>query len=413
MIFYLNRKSILYNMSDEWPIIPREHYLSLIWKQIDALFIKVIAGIHRCGKTSIVDEFCKRLISAGVSHDDIIFIKTDDRNDISCVESLTSRIESLTECCSGKYAILDGIDEIYNWEKSAILLFEKGFDVFVTVPNRRISSELSERSVIIDILPLTFSEYSRFRSNCSNEVILNDYIKSGGLPAVAVLQDMCEKILIPNLISDSFYTIYAKELVDQYNIRDTKSIMGLVKYIMKNIGERISPRKAAEFITDSGNKVSHVTVEKYIRHLEDSMLIFRVRHFNPVTGKYVATSDKLYATDLGIRNLIVPFRPEDIDGILENVVYNELRYRFEEVAVCDVNGTEIDFVVNYSSKPEYFQVCYSLNSQDVVEREIRLFRVIEDSYPKTVITYERYILDDIDGVRVVSILDWLTENNDS
>ena len=407
---------------NEWPIIQREHYFKLILAGIDEPFIKIITGIRRCGKSTLMNLLHKELSNSGIQESDIVHLNfdIDDRDLPQDHRSLTDYIESIINVGPKKYVLLDEIQNVKEWERTVSSLYAKGADVYITGSNSQmlsseLSTKLSGRCIELNIMPLIFSEYLKFRfkSLSSKENLFLDFIKNGGLPAVAISEDRGSKVLIPNIISETYQTVYSKDVIDRHKIRDPAVLRNLIKFIMRNIGDRTSSRKAANYLNSSGQKISHVTLESYIEHLEDAMLISRAKRIDSKTKDYLVTSDKLYATDLGIRNLIVPFRPEDIDGILENVVYNELRYRFEEVAVCDVNGMEIDFVVNYSSKPEYFQVCYSLNSQDVVEREIRPFRVIEDSYPKTVITYERYLLNDIDGVRVVPILDWLTENNDS
>jgi predicted AAA+ superfamily ATPase len=150
-------------------------------------------------------------------------------------------------------------------------------------------------------------------------------------------------------------------------------------------------------------------VDEYLDYLNEAFLALRSKRMDSKTSEYLSTSDKFYAQDLGIRNHVTPYRPEDIDGLLENVVYNELVYRFGEVCTYSVNDLEVDFIADPKNRPKYFQVCTSIADPNTLEREIRPFRELKDNYPKTLIIYERYPLDEIEGARVVNLFDWLLE----
>lgn len=399
---------------EDWNIIPREHYSAKLRAAKDTPFIKVLTGIRRCGKTTIPRSFREELLSSGVSEQDILSIDFDkDSSDLPRNHSeLTDYVMSRIVPGRGKYLFFDEVQNVEDWEVSILSLFEAHADVYVTGSNSQmLSSEiatlLSGRSVEIHVQPLTFSEYAIFRKGVAEDVLLNEYIRYGGLPAVARLMDAPVRAIVPDVIAGVFNTVYVRDVESRHNLRGSARLVNLLRYVMRNIGDRTSPRKASDYLKSKRIDISHVTVEDYLGFLEEAFLIYRSERIDSKTKEYLSTSDKFYASDLGIRSYLAPFRPEDLDGILENLVYCELKYRSAEVAVCAVGDKEIDFVADPNGNPSYYQVCMSLANPEALEREIRPFRDIGDNYPKTIITFDRYILDDIDGIRVVNIRDWL------
>ena len=156
-----------------------------------------------------------------------------------------------------------------------------------------------------------------------------------------------------------------------------------------------------------GISINHVTLEEYLGYMEQAFLVYRAERMDSKTKEYLSTSDKFYASDTGIRNSIIPYRPEDLDGLLENIVYNELRFRYGEVATYAVGDREIDFIADPRGNPSYYQVSMNISNPKTLEREIRPLKEIDDNYPRYLITYDRYLLNDIDGIKVVQIIDWL------
>jgi hypothetical protein len=203
--------------------------------------------------------------------------------------------------------------------------------------------------------------------------------------------------------------VYVKDVIEKHQIRNPAGLSNLIRFLMRNIGGRTSSRKASNVITGSGIRLSHNAIEEYLEYIEEALIALRSKRMDIKTLEYLTTQDKFYAQDLGIRNHLSTFREDDIDGILENIVYNELIYRYGNACVCAVGKYEVDFMVNPLEKPSYFQVCMNIGDETTRERELRPLRALSDNYPKTVITYDRFILDDIDGIRIVPILDWLTE----
>ena len=403
---------------NDWPLIPREHYLEQIRASKGAPFIKVVKGLRRCGKSSLLELFRRELIDSGVDPGRIISINFEyDDPDIPKEHSaLTKYVQDRVEIGKGTYLFFDEIQNVDGWEHSVRTFYDLGCDVYITGSNSKmlsseLSTKLSGRSLDIEVAPLAFSEYVYFRkdSGLDNGRLFDDYIRHGGLPAVALSEDYRSAALIPQMISGIYNTVFVKDVVERHDIRNVSALSNLMRFLMRNIGDRTSSRKAANFMTSAGTKISHVTVDEYLGYIDEAYLALRSRRMDHRTQEYLMTSDKFYAQDLGIRNYIAPYRQDDIDGLLENVVYNELVYRYDEVCTCSVGDTEVDFIVDPMGDPEYFQVTMNVSDPKILEREIRPLRELDNNYPKTIIVYDRYPLDDIDGVRIVNLMDWLLE----
>ena len=405
-------------VEDVWPLIPREHYLEQIRASKDTPFIKVVKGLRRCGKSSLLELFRRELIVSGVDPGRMISINFEyDDPDIPKEHSaLTKYVQDRVEMGKGTYLFFDEIQNVDGWEHSVRTFYDLGCDVYITGSNSKmlsseLSTKLSGRSLDIEVAPLVFSEYVLFRKDggLDKSRLFDDYIRHGGLPAVALSEDYRSAALIPQMISGIYNTVFVKDVVERHDIRNVSALSNLMRFLMRNIGDRTSSRKAANYMTSAGTKISHVTVDEYLGYIDEAYLALRSRRMDHKTQEYLMTSDKFYAQDLGIRNHIAPYRQDNIDGLLENVVYNELVYRYGEVCTCSVGDMEVDFIVDPLGDPEYFQVTMNLSDPKTLEREIRPLRELDNNYPKTIIVYDRYPLDDIDGVRIVNLMDWLLE----
>ena len=399
--------------------IPREKYLTKLRAGKGIPFIKILTGIRRSGKSTLMKIFIDELISSGISKDEILFIDFDLDDDSlpKTHRELTDYVNSRYSDISGKLLFFDEIQNVDEWERSVGSFYNNGADIYLTGSNSNmlsseLSTRLSGRYLEIKVMPLMFSEYLIFRENTSNSIdsMFRDYCIKGSLPAVAKMCGTTSEELIPDSISGTFNTVYNKDIIERHNIRNPATLSNVIKFLMRNVGDRTSAKNVAGYLTSIGQKMAKSTIEDYIQYIESAYLVSHPQRFDSETRELLGTSDKFYATDLGIKHHVSAYRPDDIDGILENVVYNELNYRYNDVAILSVGGYEVDFVCDFTQKPKYFQVCYSLNSESTLNREVRPLSLIEDNYPKTIITYERYPLDDIDGIRVVNVIDWLLEN---
>ncbi len=397
--------------------IPREHYLEKLRQSRDTPFIKVITGIRRCGKSTLLDMYTQELIESGVPSENIFHMNFDmDYPDVPLDHrALTDLVTSKITLSKGNYVFLDEVQNVAEWERTVISLYNSNVDVYVTGSNSdmlssELSTKLSGRCLEIMVQPLMFSEYVNFRKIPEKEILLEDYIRFGGFPTVALVRDVMPA-QTTDILDGIYNTVFNKDVAGRYEIRNSSSISNLSKYMMKNIGDRVSVRGVSNYLTSKGIKVDSRTVNQYIGFLESALLFRRAKRLDSKTKEYLRTADKFYAADLGIRHSQLPFHVNDLDGILENVVYNELVYRYGDVAIYNVDSYEIDFIVDPMGTPSYYQVSLSVADSTTLEREMRPLKLIQDNYPKTIITYDRFLMKDVDGIRVVSLLDWLMEEN--
>ncbi len=394
--------------------VPREHYLSLIRASRNAPFIKVITGIRRCGKSTLMEMFIDELKLSGVSEDRILSMNFDDTDlAIQTYSDLVDAVKSKIGDLRGAYLFFDEIQNVAEWERAISSFYVHKADIYITGSNSdmlssKLSTKLSGRCIEIRVHTLSFSEYIAFREIDDKEKLLEDYIRFGGFPAVSLSVDKMPR-QTNDILNGIYNTVFKKDVQNRHEIRNNALMEHICKYLMKNIGDRTSIRGTANYITSKGMKTQPQTVDQYIEFLEEALLFSRAKRYDSKAKDYLRTSDKFYVSDIGIRNCLLPFHSNDLDGIIENIVFNELMYRYGDVAICDINGYEIDFIADPVGKPSYYQVSLSIADKTTAEREIRPLKAINDNYPKTVITYERYPLDDIDGIRIVQLKDWLLE----
>lgn len=397
---------------DESPI-PREHCLSMLRASRDSPFIKIITGIRGCGKSTLLKMFIDELKSSGVKDERIISMSFDSNSPIQTYSDLVEAVRSKIDDSEKTYLFFDDIQNVTEWERAVASFYLHKADIYITgsdseMLSSELSTKLSGRCIELRIHTLSFSEYLSFREIKDNDRLLEDYIRFGGFPAVSLSVDRMPR-QTKDFLDGIFDTVINRSVYGRHEIRNGTLLKNICMYLMKNIGSRISVRGIANYLTDKGMKTQPQTVNQYIGFLEEALLFSRAKIFSPKDRDYLRTSDKYYVSDVGLRNSLLTYRQDGFLSIIENVVYNELVYRYRNVAVCDVNGREIGFIADPLGKPSYYQVSLSIADSKTAERELRPLKATGDNYPKTVITYERYPLDDIDGIRIVQLKDWLME----
>lgn len=400
--------------------IPREHYLNLLRSSRDVPMIKVLTGMRRCGKSTLMSMFREELLESGVPQDKILYINLDDETDRS-IDTHRKLIDAVKEALRpgrGTYLFFDEVQNVPEWERAVESFHISGADVYVTGSNSQmlsseIATKLSGRCIEIPVYPLSFREYTEFRKTIGDETraidaLFADYMRRGGLPAVALMEGG-RRDLISLMLSGTYNTVYVKDVVERNEIRNAPLLSNISRFLMKNVGDRTSVRNVTNYLVSKGMKTSTETVNNYISALESALLFHRAKRFDVKTKEYLRTSDKFYVSDLGIRNNEVGFHDRDLDGMLENVVYMELIRRHGNVSVCAVDGNEVDFMVSGAGGTAYYQVTMSIIDPATRERELRSLKAIADNYPKTIVTMDRYPIDDIEGTRIVNIVDFLME----
>lgn len=401
-------------------MVIREKYLNKIIAAKDTDFIKVITGVRRSGKSTLMLMFKEYLLNNGVNKDSIIHLNFESAiyDDIKNYKDLYNFVKEKVK--KGKmYLLLDEIQNVDKWEK-AVNSFKVDFDIdiYITGSNAyllssELSTLLSGRYIEIKMYPLSFKEYLVFNNyNRDNiEEKFKEYLKYGGLPAITLIKDNNELVL--SYLNDIYNTIVKKDIIDRNNIKDTVLLENIIKYLANNIGSSVSSSKMSDYL--NSNKIvvksNHQTVDNYLNMLEKSFIMYKADRTDIKNKSLLKTLGKYYIVDPGIRNIILGFRNIDEGHLLENIVYLELLRRGYRVNIGKFNDYEVDFVAENPNEIKYYQVTKSLVNDDVKKREIRSLESIEDNYEKIILTMDKTINNDYNGIKIENIIDFLLEED--
>lgn len=405
-------------------MIKRKEYLEILHKYKEKQVIKVVTGIRRCGKSTLMMQFQNELREKGVNEEQIVYINFEALEN----EHLLDRHELykyLSEkLCKGKYTyiFLDEIQKVNEFEKVVDSLYIKPLiDIYITGSNAymlsgELATYLSGRYIEIKMLPLSFSEYCELMEYNDVNKLFSDYIQYGGLPYYAILRKN-------GFVSDESYiegiynTVFVKDIEERQKrkepdptkrkITDIPLLKNISKYLSSVIGSPISMKKIADYLTSSGRKTSHVTVGDYVEALEQTYLYYKVERMDVIGKMILQQNHKYYMVDLGFRNYVLAKQKFDIGFSLENIVFLELFRRGYKINVGKVGSTEVDFVTFKNGVYEYYQVTTSILDQNVFNREITPLMNIQDNYKKVILTYDTIGLGNYNGIYVVNIIDWL------
>ena len=397
-------------------MIIRERYLKKIIAAKDTEFIKVITGVRRSGKSTLLLMLKDFLINDGVKEDNIIHINFESAmyDDIDDYKDLYKYVKERIK--KGRtYLLLDEVQNVTSWEK-AINSFNVDFDIdiYITGSNAyllssELSTLLSGRYIEIKMYPLSFKEYLVF-NNYDNDNLddkFNEYLKYGGLPALSLIKDNDELVL--SYLNDIYNSIVKKDIIDRNNLKDTALLENIIKFLATNIGSPISSTKISDYLNSNKivEKSNHQTIDNYLNILEKSFIMYKADRTDIKSKALLKTLGKYYISDTGIRNIILGFRNIDEGHLLENVVYLELLRRGYKVNIGKTNEYEVDFVAENPNIIKYYQVTQSLQNDEVRERELRSLESINDNYEKIILTMDKTINNDYNGVKVINIVEWL------
>ena len=403
-------------------MIKRELYLKKIRNFIDKPVIKVITGMRRSGKSMILKLISQELLEKGISSQNIIYINFESLmfSDLTEFKSLYNHIIEKSQTLTEKvYILLDEIQEVEHWEKAVnSFMVDLDCDIYITGSNANLlSSELATyiagRYVEIKVYPLSFREYIDFakiqnpQNILSNEEYFEQYLQFGGLPGIHNFS--YDKSNIYQYLSDIYSSILLKDVVAKNNIRDVELLERIILYIFDNIGNTFSAKNVSDFLKSQGRKLSRETVYNYLKALESAYIISPVQRYD-IRGKaHLETMKKFYLADLGFRHAKLGYRPNDIAGYLENIIYLELIRRKYTVNIGKLGTKEIDFIGTLENEKLYIQVTYLLASPETVEREFSPLKKIGDNYPKYVLSMDNLGEYNIDGIVRKRIIDFLLE----
>lgn len=397
----------------------RDLYLNQLIKFRDKKLIKVITGLRRTGKSTLLSLFENHLISCGVENDHIIRMNFEsfEFDEITSYKELHAYInERIIDKNEKHYILLDEVQQVSSWEKVInSFLVDVNVDIYITGSNAYLlSSELctllSGRYVEIKMLPLSFKEYLDFlESDKENNLLekFNQYLQYGGLPTVVELLDNPDTI--GAFLEGIYNTVLMKDVIERNGVRDGALLANILKYIAANIGSILSTKKISDYLTSSGRKTTSDTVDNYLKMLENAFIIYKANRYDLKGKMFLKTLEKYYIVDIGIRNQLTGLQGTDHGHVLENIVYIELIRRGYDVSLGKVGSLEVDFVATKPNEKIYYQVSATIMDEKTRQRELRSLESISDNYPKYILTMDQTVFNDYSGIRVKNIIDFLLE----
>jgi len=393
----------------------RQKYIDRIVPFINKPVIKVITGMRRTGKSTIMQLIINHLIESGVNKELIIFINMEslDNSRLTNISELHKFVGQHKKKTGEKlYLFIDEVQEIQDWEKAVNSFFADGdADIFITGSNSKLlSSELATlltgRYVEFNVYPLVFSEFSQFRNKEIKSVdLFNEFLKFGGMPGIHHLDFKEHEIY--QYLSAVIDSVLLKDVVKRNNIRNVGLLEKIMQFTFDNIGNVFSGRKIADYFKNERRTLGHETVYNYLKYLESAFIINRVPRFDLKGKKILETNEKYYLTDIGLGHALLGYREKDINAYLENIIFMELLYRGYTVKIGKFYDYEVDFIAQKSNERIYIQVCYILADEKVRKREMRPFHKISDNHPKYLLTMDSIPESNEDGILRRYIPNWL------
>ena len=403
-------------------MIERINYIEKLLGWKDEQVIKVVTGIRRCGKSTLLRQYQDALRQRGVSEEQIISINFEELENEPLLDYRALYDHIKARLCGGRmtYIFLDEIQKVPFYEKAVDSLYVKeNTDIYLTGSNAYMLSGdlatlLTGRYVEFSMLPLSFGEYCR-AAGCTGEAALNEYMRYGGMPYIAAMDKTPDKA--DTYLEGIYNTVIVRDIEDRQARREADSakrkvtdialLKSIARFLAGSVGSPISIKSVSDYLISGGRKVSPNTVDDYMEALRESFVFYPVERFDIVGKQLLRANKKWYIVDLGLRNHILPRSNYDLGFSIENIVYFELLRRGYQVNIGKYGAAEVDFVARKRDEIAYYQVTASMTAPETFEREMRPLRSIRDNYEKTVLTLDRFSTGNYDGIRVINLVDWL------
>ena len=399
-------------------MIYREEYMKRLRAFKDSKIIKVVTGLRRSGKSTLLQMFRDELADGGVRPEQIQYINFElmKYDEVRTYRQLYDLVKEKALTDRKNYLFFDEIQQVEGWEKAInSLSLEYDADIYVTGSNAYLlSSELatliSGRYVEIKMLPLSFKEYYGYygKSGLSREELFNNYLKYGGLPQLLSLPQ--DEQVINAFLSSIYDTVILKDVLNKNKLKDIDILKRVYAFLCTNVGSITSTNSVAKYIAQEAKldkSLRPATIGNILQMLENAFIIYRAERYD-VKGKEVMKSlEKYYLADTGLKNIVAGYTLENYGHSIENVVYLELLRRGYQVYVGRSGGKEIDFVAKSNEETRYFQVTETLIDKNTLAREVAPFRNTGDFYEKTIITADKTYVTNFDGIKIVNLIDFL------
>ena len=385
-------------------MIYRPDYMDALKAFKDKPLVKILPGVRRCGKSTIFQMFKEELIREGVSQDHIIEKRYTD---MDIPESITGK-----EHC---YLLLDEIQEVPGWEKAINNLLEAGkADIYITGSNSKlmsseISTYLTGRYIQIPVFTLSYKEYLEFKkeSDKSKTELLEEYIRFGGFPIIALGEYESQQAY--QIINGIYYTVVSRDIVKRHRINKQDLFDRVVKYIIENVGKTFSANSISNFLKSEHRKISVESIYNYLRWLEQAFIIYPCARYDLQGKNILKTQEKYYLSDVSLKYSLLGYNRKMLDGVMENIVFLELKRRGYEVFVGKNDTKEIDFVAIRREEKIYVQVCVQIPQNS--DREVGNLKAIRDHYPKYVVTLNEMDKGIENGIKIVHLSEFLVSDS--
>lgn len=386
------------------------------WKEKQ--IIKVVSGVRRCGKSTLFEMFRNDLYGQGIATEQIIDINFEDLEfeELTDYKKCYHYVKERLVPDKMNYIFFDEVQHLEHFEKVVDSLFIKeNCDVYMTGSNAyfmsgELATLLSGRYVELQMLPLSFKEFasSEFMRGLSNQEVFQEYLRIGSFPYL--LQLPGDRRYAQEYLENVYNTVLLKDVVARLRISDVNSLERVCKFMFHNIGNKVTIQNIVNTLKSTGKGVDNKTVDKYLRGLTDSLVMYEATRYNIKGKQFLTSQSKYYSVDVTLRNTLVRGRDSDIGHILENIVYLELRRRGYKVYVGEMQEGEVDFVAVSMTSTCYYQVAATTLDEQVLRRELSSLEKIPDHYSKYLLTLDEIFGEqDYNGIKKCNVLDWLLQ----
>ena len=393
--------------------IERASYLNKLIAFKDKNLIKVITGIRRCGKSTIMEIYRDWLKEQGVSIDQIVYLNFEDYDNFELrnPKNLYAYIKPLLIEDKMNYLFFDEIQHVQDFPDIINSLnLKPNVDIYITGSNAyMLSSEiatlLSGRYIEIAMQPLSFKEYVDGTGEYDNlQKAYNDYITRSSFPYTLELNTNSE---VSDYLTGLYNTIVVKDIMSRKRLPDVMMLESVIRFTADNIGNILSTKRIADIMTADGRKIDQKTVERYPNSLCETFFVYEAKRYNIKGKQLLKTLGKYYLVDIGLRRMLLGSRSFDAGRILENVVYLELLHRQKKVYVGKTDNLEVDFVAIDENNIAYYQVAATVRDESTLKRELASLQQINDQYPKYILTLDDDPVADYDGIKRINALKWM------
>lgn len=405
-------------------MIERKEYLQRLYDWKDEQVIKVVTGIRRCGKSTLLKQYQENLLKSGIEENQIISINFEELEyeDLLDYKALYYYIKE--RLCKGKmtYIFLDEIQKVNAFEKAVDSIYVKDMvDIYITGSNAYMLSGdlatlLTGRYIEISMLPFSFLEYCTISEDeKSSDIAFPEYMQYGGFPYLSAMKKTTEKASV--YLEGIYNTVIVKDIEDRQNhrendpnkrrITDIALLKTIARYLSSVVGSPVSVKSVTDYLTSNGRKISANTVSDYMEALAESFIFYKADRFDIIGKQLLKANSKWYIVDLGLRGHILPRQRYDLGFSIENIVYFELLRRGYQVNIGKYGNTEVDFVARKQNVFTYFQVTADMTAEETFAREMRPLESIRDNYEKIILTLDRFSIGNYNGIKVINLINWL------